>query len=100
MLKKFDDTKTIISMENTGRYNWALYDVLADLNFTVFVIAPLQLKRSMGMVRGKNDKVDSYRIATYTVRYFDELKPWIPEAKEIKLLRLFLSERRQMVLTW
>jgi transposase len=38
----------IIGMENTGRYNWALYQVLKGMTHSVFVISPLHLKRAWG----------------------------------------------------
>jgi len=30
------------------------------------MISPLELKRSMGLARGKNDRVDAMRIAQFT----------------------------------
>ena len=64
--KKFNnDSDAIVGMENTGRYNFLLYEVLSELKLTVFVINPLHLKRSMGLVRGKNDKIDSQRICLF-----------------------------------
>jgi len=41
-----EPSQAIIAMENTGRYNWALYDVLAKQEFEVHVVAPLHLKKS------------------------------------------------------
>ncbi|NOJ76754.1 IS110 family transposase, partial [Empedobacter stercoris] len=62
--KQFDKKQEIlIGMENTGRFNAILYSVLVNYSFTVYVINPLHLKKSMGLVRGKNDKIDSERIA-------------------------------------
>src|ERR1700744_2760369 len=50
----------LIGMENTGRYNWHLYEVLQAMpQHRVFVISPLSLKRSLGLARGKNDKTDA-----------------------------------------
>jgi transposase len=57
--------KLIIAMENTRRYNWTLYEVFAGTNFQVYVIPPLHLKKCMGLVRGKNDKIDAVRIADF-----------------------------------
>ncbi|KFC19400.1 hypothetical protein IO90_08875 [Chryseobacterium sp. FH1] len=55
----------VLGMENTGRYNWNLYEVLEDFQGTVFVINPLHLSKSLGLQRGKNDKVDAKRIAEF-----------------------------------
>src|SRR5690606_5086772 len=66
LLKPFQNSKnTVIAMENTGRYNLALYEFLAENNFSVFVVNPLHLKRSIGLLRGKNDKVDAQRICIF-----------------------------------
>jgi len=94
---KLDASQTIVAMENTGRYNWNLYGVLADLPILVYVIHPLHLKQSMGMVRGKTDQLDCYRIARYIQRHYDELEPWKPESPSIKHLKLLLTERRQLL---
>lgn len=65
-LKSFEnESSTIIAMENTGRYNFALYEVLALTKLSVYVINALHLKRSFGLVRGKNDSIDSQRICTF-----------------------------------
>jgi transposase len=57
--KSFSNTAdTVVGMENTGRYNFELYDVLSNSNLLVFVINPLHLKKSIGLLRGKNDKLD------------------------------------------
>jgi len=96
-LKTMDAEQTVIAMENTGRYNWFLYDVLADFGFTVYVINPYHLKHSLGLVRGKTDQVDSYRIAWFIERNHRDLKPWEPESKEIKHLKLLLTERRGLI---
>src|SRR6188768_225927 len=63
-LKRFDGQSVIVAMENTGRYNWPLYEVLKTFSFDVYVLSPLHLKRSLGLTRGKNDQIDAHRIAT------------------------------------
>lgn len=85
-------------MENTGRYNWVLFDVLSDLDFVVFVVNPIHLTRSLGLVRGKNDKVDALRIAQFAQKNHTELKPWVYEGDNLRELKLLLSERKQLVL--
>jgi transposase len=90
---------TIIAMENTGRYNWALYSVLAESDFEVYVLNPVHLNKSLGLVRGKDDKVDALRIAQYTSRYLDQLQRWQAESPAVQELKLLLSERKQLVET-
>ncbi len=49
-------------MENTGRFNWPLYEALEESKWLMYCYHPLHLKQSMGFVRGKNDKIDAVRI--------------------------------------
>lgn len=98
-LKKYvkDSENIIISMENTGKYNWNLYEVLENMNFTVFVIHPFHLKKSLGLIRGKNDKIDAERIATFTEKNKEELTKWSPCSSEINQIKIISSERKSIV---
>lgn len=88
---------TIISMENTGKWNWFLYEALEKMNFEVYVIHPFHLKKSMGLIRGKNDKIDADRIATFTEKNYNDLTSWKPCSEEIKQVRIIASERKSKI---
>jgi len=92
-----DPEQTIVSMENTGRFNWALYEALTDSPATVYVISPLHLKKSMGLVRSKNDKIDAERIARFTMKHYQELTPWLPPRKQVDQLKVLLTERNYRI---
>jgi transposase len=87
----------LIGMENTGRYNWALYEVLKDMHHQVYVISPLHLKKSMGLVRGKNDKVDAIRIATFIGKNYADIPQWKPSSPAIQKLKILLTERNARI---
>jgi transposase len=87
----------IIGMENTGRYNWALYEALKESHHRVFVVSPLHLKKSIGLVRGKSDKVDALRIAAFIRKNHPELLPWKPSSPAIQKLKILLTERSSRV---
>jgi transposase len=87
----------IVGMENTGRYNWALYEVLKDLHHRVYIISPLHLKKSLGLVRGKSDKIDAVRIAAFTAKNHTELSQWKPSSPAIQKLKILLTERNARV---
>ena len=88
----------IIGIENTGRHNWALYRVLKDLpQHQVYVIPPLHLNKSMGLVRGKNDKIDAVRIAAFVLRHYTDLRQWKPLTPTIQKLKILLTERHSRV---
>lgn len=91
------DSQIMIAMENTGHYNHQLYRVLAQFNFIVYVIDPKHIKRSIGLVRGKNDKVDAKRIATFIERNNQDFDPWEPLSESIYSLKVLLAERKAEV---
>jgi len=90
-------TNTLICMENTGLYHQALADYLLDANFTVWVENPTQIKWSIGIQRGKNDKVDSARILSYAKRNVDKLVTYRKKTHGLKQLADLLALRRRLI---
>ncbi len=86
-----------IGMENTGRYNWALYEVLKDMHHQVYVVSPLHLKKSMGLVRGKNDKIDAIRIASFISKNHTDIPRWKPSSPAVQKLKILLTERNARI---
>lgn len=93
LLKPFIGKEVIVAMENTGRYNWPLYDVLAQMPFRVYVISPLHLNKSLGLARGKNDRVDASRIVDFIEKNHTELRVWERPSDTIVKLKILLTER-------
>jgi transposase len=82
-------------MEHTGHYTLALCCFLQENDMLYTLISPLQLKKSLGMTRGKNDKVDAQRIAQFTCLYQRLLKPMrLPSACLLKLKNLMAFRER------
>lgn len=92
-IKKHPDANIYLAMENTGRYNWPLYLAIKGLDIKVFVIPALHLKRSMGLTRGKNDKIDAMRIADYLELHHQRLDQWKAPREVISKVTLLLSNR-------
>lgn len=86
-----------VCMENTGKYGWGLMELLSELECLFYVINPLHLKKSMGLVRGKNDKVDALRIAKFIKSNHTEVVPFIAQRIEIKDLQVLLTERKHRI---
>jgi len=86
-----------VGVENTGRYNWPLYHALIGMDIQLYVIPPLHLKRSMGLVRGKNDKIDAERIMEFTIKNYGELIPWRAPRQQIQKLKILLTERKSRI---
>lgn len=93
----FPVEKILFVMEHTGRYSNNLVLFLSKKNIALKLVPGLEIKRSLGIQRGKNDKVDATKIALYAFRLRDEIvATQIPE-KEILELKRLLSLRKRMV---
>ena len=80
--------------ENTGVYCQNMCDWMFAKGIDIWIENALQIKRSLGLKRGKNDKADSANIAEYASRFIDKMKPYVPDSKEIKELRGIFMRRR------
>lgn len=97
LLKKYCKSQLVIGFENTGMYNYALYDVLEEQRIDVFVFHPLDLVKSMGMTRGKNDKVDAKRIAGYLFLHYGSLEATQLPSKNTLIVKALIAKRRKLV---
>lgn len=59
----------LVCLEATGHYGYRAIMACLDLGLRVWVAHPMDIKLSLGMQRGKNDKVDARRIAKYAQKY-------------------------------
>lgn len=97
LIKKYTDTKLLVCMESTGYYNWSSYQVFDDLNLELYVINALHLKRSMGLVRGKNDLIDAERIAKFLKLHLENLEPFIFTRKVIRKIQSLIAYRNRLI---
>jgi len=94
-LERFRIQNALFCMEQTGYYCNPLLEALQKLKATIVVENPVQIKSSLGVLRGKNDKVDAIRIAQYAQRHRDELRLWVPRREVIsRLVNLFSMRNR------
>ena len=84
-------------MEHTGTYGLMFFSWLAQERYDFCVEAGLQIKRSLGMVRGKNDRIDARRIADYAYTHKDKLKDFHLPSTLIFRIKQMLTYREQMV---
>ncbi|MBA2561407.1 MAG: IS110 family transposase [Chitinophagaceae bacterium] len=66
---------TLFVIENTGLYHRLLVKFCNKHQLQLCIENGAQVKWSLGIARGKSDKVDSRRLAVYAVRFADRLKP-------------------------
>lgn len=57
--------KTLVCLEHTGIYSNHLLAFLVKLKANIWLESAIKIKRSMGLVRGKSDKMDAERIAQF-----------------------------------
>ncbi len=101
----FSVENSLFCLEHTGMYNYALLQFFNQQNANVWVENPVQIKRSLGLQRGKNDKIDAMRIAQYAYRQRDQVKLWQPirevvdKLKHLSALRERLVESKKRLLT-
>jgi transposase len=92
---KVKTSEAFFIMEHTGWYTLELCCFLQEKNLAFALFSPLHLKRSLGLVRGKNDKVDAKRLAYYAFLHRHELKAvQLPSACLLKLKNLFAFRDR------
>lgn len=92
---KVDVSQSFFGMEHTGWYTLELCCFLQEKQLNFALYSPLHLKRSLGLARGKNDRVDAQRLAHYTFLHRHELQPiQLPSTLLLKLKNLFAFRDR------
>lgn len=90
-------SESLICMEHTGIYCTPVVEVAEKMSLNLWLENATQIKLSIGMQRGKNDKVDSGRIAEYAYRNQDKALLRQPERDAMKKLKeLNLARTRLM----
>jgi transposase len=83
--------------ENTGKYS-RLLSVFFHTQSITFAMEPaLKIKKSLGITRGKNDKVDARRIALYATEKWESLMPTVLPDEKIDQIKSLLSLREKLI---
>ena len=83
--------------EHTGIYSQNILALATENNLSLWLESSLRIKRSLGLQRGKSDKIDSVRISEYAFRYADQATVWQPERQTISKLRQLVSLRKRLL---
>ena len=94
---KIDLKQSFLVMEFTGGYEYKLIQFCESRGILYTRIPGLAIKNSLGITRGKNDKVDSSRIAQYGEEKHKSLTPSRPLNPAIVSLKELLSFRKRLV---
>lgn len=95
----FNVARSLFCMEATGLYCNALLEFFKKQQANVWVENPVQIKRSMGIKRGKTDKVDSISIAKYAFKNADLARLWKPSGVVLEKIKNLATLRERMVVT-
>lgn len=89
--------KALFCFEHTGMYSYALACYMSEKQMNYIMVPGLEIKRSLGIQRGKNDRVDAMRIAQYAYRRREEVTTYQLPEKAINKIRQLLSLRERLV---
>lgn len=95
--QKLNASETMIVMEHTGLYSYCFEKFLHQHQIPFCKVNALAIKRSIGLVRGKTDKLDAARIAAYGYEKKDRLATNVPVSDALKRLQLLHSTRERLV---
>lgn len=87
----------MIVMEHTGLYSFCFETFLHNHQIRFCKMSALVIKRSMGLTRGKSDKIDARRIALYGFQKCNQLIAEPVSSKELERLQLLYSTRARLV---
>ncbi len=89
--------RTLFCMESTGLYCFTITHFLASHSIDTWIEHAAQIKNATALARGKNDKVDSQRIALYAIKNLDRLRLWKPINATLEKIRHLASLRERLV---
>lgn len=93
LLKGYEE-ETRVVLEATGHYHWPVVQMLIDNHVFVTCVNSLRMSRycSQSIRKGKTDKIDAVKIASYGIAYWSELEQVQPSSDVYEELR-FLSRQ-------
>ena len=97
LVRNVDLSQSLICCEHTGIYSQHILSLATENNFSLWLESSLRIKRSLGLQRGKSDKIDSVRISEYAFRYADQATLWQPERQIVLKLRQLVGLRKRLL---
>ena len=96
-IHQLDLQQTIFCMEYTGIYNRCILNYLTEKQCLIWLEMPVQIIKSIGLQRGKSDKIDSQRIALYAYKNKEDIKLWQPKRLVINEIQELLTLRERLI---
>ena len=95
--EQIDLSETLFCLESTGHYINFLVTTLVSFDCSIWIENALQIKKSMGATREKNDEIDSERIGLYAFRFQDQVRLYSPVNENITVLKTLQTLRKKHV---
>jgi transposase len=87
----------LFCFEHTGIYSLGLSCFMEENQLAYSLIPGLEIKRSMGITRGKNDKIDAFKIAQYAYLRREQIQPSKMPHQTLLKIKDLLTTREKMV---
>ena len=91
--------RCLFCCEHTGIYSQVLLSFVNRHNVALWMESSVRIRRSMGLHRGKSDKIDAIRISDYAHRYADQAVIWQPERETLMRLKELVVLRKRFLVT-
>lgn len=89
--------EAVFCMEYTGIYNFYAIEFLTERKAHIWLESANKIKKTLGLQRGKSDKVDAFRIAQYAFKNRDDIKLWESPRQAVKGLKKLITMRARLV---
>jgi transposase len=86
---------TLFCLEHTGIYTYPLLYALKKEGASIWLEQAIQIQRSLGAQRGKNDVVDARRIALYAYKNRQVARLWVPRREVVEEIKELLTLRER-----
>jgi transposase len=85
--------------EHTGNYGLLLASMVQSKGFVYSMVPAVEVKRSLGITRGKTDQIDARRLAEYAAYHIHKLKPTQLPTEDLMKVKNLLAYRAQLIKT-
>ena len=94
---KVDVKQSLFCMEHTGIYGKLPAVFISTKTANLWVEMAVKIIRSQGVTRGKTDKVDAIRIATYAMKNVEDANLYVPERPQLEKIRMLMGSRDRLI---
>ncbi len=94
---KIELSQTLFCAEKMGTYVSEIAKLSIKKQFKLALACALSVKKSMGLARGKNDKIDSLRIAVFAYNNNQSLPIYAPAPQSVEQLNSWMTIRAHLI---